>query len=271
MLSFLTEGENRFNNLRVFNLVMGIFHAVQALIMLMVSNGFSIDVSTSFLKSSGLPQEGNFMISPETESVFSIQIGPAVALFLMISAAAHFIVAFSNCFTWYKRNLKKGINPARWIEYSFSASWMIVIIGMLVGILDLPSLILMFALNATMIMFGWMMELHNRTTKKTDWTAFIFGSIAGIIPWLIIVWYFVSAIKGYDPGEDGNPVPEFVYAIVIGLFLFFNIFAVNMFLQYKKIGPWKNYLFGEASYIILSLLAKSTLAWLVWSGTLRGD
>jgi len=46
-------------------------------------------------------------------------------------------------------------------------------------------------------------------------------------------------------------------------------FAINMFLQYKKIGPWKNYLFGESMYVLLSLVAKSVLAWQVFAGTLR--
>jgi len=47
------------------------------------------------------------------------------------------------------------------------------------------------------------------------------------------------------------------------------MFAVNMFLQYRKIGPWRDYLFGERAYIILSLTAKSALAWQVFAGTLR--
>jgi hypothetical protein len=41
-----------------------------------------------------------------------------------------------------------------------------------------------------------------------------------------------------------------------------------MVLQYKKVGPWKDYLFGERVYIILSLSAKSVLCWLIWTGTL---
>ena len=39
-----------------------------------------------------------------------------------------------------------------------------------------------------------------------------------------------------------------------------------MVLQYKKIGPWKDYLYGERAYIILSLVAKSLLAWQVFAG-----
>jgi hypothetical protein len=41
-----------------------------------------------------------------------------------------------------------------------------------------------------------------------------------------------------------------------------------MVLQYKKIGKWKEYLYGERVYIILSLTAKTVLAWIIWSGTL---
>jgi hypothetical protein len=68
--------------------------------------------------------------------------------------------------------------------------------------------------------------------------------------------------------STGAKPPAFVYAIVPTIFVFFSIFAVNMVLQYKKIGPWKDYLFGERMYIVLSLLAKTTLAWLIFTGTL---
>ena len=141
---------------------------------------------------------------------------------------------------------------------------MIVVISMLVGMYDLSSLILIFTLNATMNLFGLMMELHNQTTDKTNWTAFIFGCIAGIVPWIVIAMYFMGAV-----GQYASSIPTFVYGILLSIFLFFNIFAVNMFLQYKKVGPWRDYLFGERVYIVLSLVAKTLLAWQIWSGTMR--
>jgi len=98
--------------------------------------------------------------------------------------------------------------------------------------------------------------------KKTNWTSFIFGSIAGIIPWIVIFLFFFGSVSG-----DAKP-PTFVYVINPTLFVFFNIFAINMVLQYKKVGPWKDYLFGERAYIILSLVSKSILAWLIFAGTL---
>jgi hypothetical protein len=60
-----------------------------------------------------------------------------------------------------------------------------------------------------------------------------------------------------------------VYAIIASLFVAFNIFAITMVLQYRKAGRWREYLYGEKTYMVLSLVAKSLLAWQVWSGTLR--
>ena len=92
---------------------------------------------------------------------------------------------------------------------------------------------------------------------KPSWLPFWFGSFAGIIPWIAIVIYV------WAPGLNASP-PGFVYGIIVSLFVFFNCFAVNMVLQYKKVGPWRDYLFGEKVYIILSLTAKALLAWQVF-------
>jgi hypothetical protein len=134
---------------------------------------------------------------------------------------------------------------------------------MLTGVYDMSTLILMFGINAGMILFGLMMELHNQSTKKVNWTSFFFGCIMGILPWVVI------GLNLFNAGEGDNKAPDFVYYIFLSIFLFFNTFAVNQFLQYKKVGKWRDYLFGEKMYIILSLLAKSILAWQVFAGTLR--
>ena len=71
---------------------------------------------------------------------------------------------------------------------------------------------------------------------------------------------FVALIAAAPPG--------FVYGIFISLFVFFNIFALNQWLQYRARGRWSDYLFGERIYILLSLTAKSALAWQIFAGTL---
>ena len=149
------------------------------------------------------------------------------------------------------------------MEYSLSASLMIVIIAQLAGIYDIGSLILIFSLNAAMILFGWLMERLNQTTEKTNWLPYWFGVFAGIMPWVVIAIYLVGS------GNEAGGPPGFVSGIFFSIFLFFNSFAVNQLLQYKKVGRWRDYLYGERAYIILSLLAKSALAWQVFAGTLR--
>ena len=252
--------DKRFRKLRILNVGVGLALVVQGVLMAALSSNYSLPVTTHYL---GINRGLRFPL-PLDRTAGSLRIGPMVALFLLLSGLALLLIASPGIFGWYRKNLLKGANYGRWTEYSITASLMIVIIAMLAGMYDLPSLILIFFLNASMIWFGWMMELHNQTTAKTNWTAFAFGCIAGFVPWVVIAIYFISAAA-----EPANKVPGFVYGIMISLFIFFNVFAINMVLQYKKVGPWRDYLFGETVYIILSLTAKSLLAWQVFAGTLR--
>lgn len=250
-----------FKRLRVFNVVMGALHMAQAVVILVLSNSYTVPGTTSFLSYNTATQS----LESSTKSLLDFPIGPMVAAFLLISSVAHFIMASPRFYPWYVRNLKKGINYLRWYEYALSASLMVVLIGMLSGIFDVPTMILLFALTAGMNFFGLEMELRNQGKDRVDWTPFVFGSIIGFIPWIVVAWYFFAALSG-----STEAVPTFVYFILGILFVFFFSFALNMWLQYKKIGPWKNYLFGERVYMILSLTAKSALAWQVFAGTLRG-
>jgi hypothetical protein len=252
--------ESKFIKLRRFNKIMAFLHLGQGTAMLVLSTDFSLPITTAFLKFDLAAQS----LSPSLETLFTVPIVPLVAGFLFLSAIAHAMVSvFPHINKWYNRNLAIGINYARWIEYAFSSSLMIFVIAMLVGVYDVVSLLALFFLNAMMILFGWTMELHNQTTQRTNWTSYWFGVIAGAIPWVAVGIYLFGA-----GGGDQGP-PSFVYWIYFSIFLFFNSFAINMVLQYKKVGKWQDYLYGEKTYIVLSLVAKSLLAWQVWAGTLR--
>jgi hypothetical protein len=249
----------RYKRLRRFNAVMAFLHFTQGLIMVLWSSDFKVPVTTSFLKL----DLATFTLKPDLKTAFEVPLGPLIAGFLFMSALAHLLLTMGPLYRRYVAGLEKGINIGRWIEYSFSSSLMIVAISMLVGIYDGVTLLLVFFLNAMMILFGWMMELHNQTTKKTDWTAYWFGVLAGAIPWVAVGLYLFLS------GEGEYKAPTFVYWIFFSIFVFFNTFAINMVLQYKKIGRWQDYVYGEYAYIVLSLVAKSLLAWQVWAGTLR--
>ena len=251
---FTSLGDKCFKRLRIFNAVMGVVHFIQGCLILVLSNDFTLPLTYSTPVFDEITQT----ISPVSETFFDLRIGPLVALFLFISAIAHFLLA-TVLYKWYVNNLKKHINPARWYEYSISASLMIFIIAMLVTIYDFGTLLALFTLTAVMNLMGLMMEVHNQTTQKTNWLSYRIGCIAGFIPWIIIFIPLITA----------ESVPDFVIAIFITIAIFFNLFAVNMYLQYKKFRKWKDYLYGEKIYIVLSLVAKSALAWQVFAGTLR--
>ena len=254
------NSDNQFRRLRLYNVLMGLLHLAQAAAVLFLSNDFSLPITTSFL--SFIPATEK--LAPVTSTIINLPFGPMVALFLLLSAIAHLTIASPGVFGWYVSNLKRGINYARWYEYAFSASLMIVLIGMLCGVYDIASLLMAFVLTVVMNLCGLMMEIHNQVTEKTNWTSYIIGCIAGVVPWIAIAVYFFGSLSTAE-----GVVPTFVYFILPTLFVFFFSFALNMVLQYKKVGPWKEYLFGERAYVLLSLLAKSALAWQVFAGTLR--
>ncbi|MDD4222935.1 MAG: heliorhodopsin HeR [Candidatus Methanomethylophilaceae archaeon] len=249
----------KFEKLRRFNLIMGFFHFIQAAIMLAIADyNVQMRFTTSYIDATaGFPPTG----PGAAELFFSVPLGPMVAIFLLMSAIAHISVSTFG-FKWYVENLKMNMNKARWFEYAVSSSFMLVVIAWLCGMFDFVSVMLLFSLNACMNLFGYTMEAHNQNTKKTDWTPFIFGCFAGLVPWVALIMYFT--------GVTGGSPPAFVYGIMVSIAFFFNIFAVNMILQYKKVGKWKDYLYGERVYIILSLVAKTALAWQVFAGTMVG-
>jgi len=254
----IVSSDGRMRRLRIGNALVGLLHLAQAALILSLSNGFAIPVVGGFAQ--GPPGDP----LPPPELVFEVAFGQVVAAFLLLAAVDHLLMAAPGVVGWYQRNLRQTVNYARWAEYSISASLMMVLIAMLTGITNLYGLIGIFAINAAMILFGLLMERVNQGRARVDWWPFWFGSLAGVVPWLAIVIAVVGAERG------AGDVPGFVYAIIVSLFLFFNSFAVNMWLQYRKVGPWRDYLFGEQAYIVLSLCAKSALAWQVFGGTLAG-
>lgn len=244
--------------LRKFNLIMAALHGLQAVAVLFASKSFSLPISGNYLRFN----EATQTLEPTTTQLFHLSLPALLVGFFALSSLAHLIIATAYN-KQYNANLKVGMNKARWIEYSLSASTMMVAISLLVGIYDLPSLVMIFALTAIMNLCGLVMEIHNQTTKKTNWISYWVGCLAGIVPWFGVAFYM------WLGAANGSSAPTFVYWIFVSIFLFFNCFAINMVLQYKKIGPWKDYLYGERAYIILSLVAKSLLAWQVFGGTLR--
>ena len=257
--------EIKLQKLRRFNLIMGAVHFIQAVAMLFLATSviqkfaeFQPTITQNYLTFNLATKS----LEPAGKAIFTLPFGILVASFLFISALAHLIIYLSG--ETYLNGIRAGINKFRWFEYALSSSIMIVLISTLFGIYDIASLVLIFAVNASMNLFGLVMEQLNSGAEKQNvkWGPFVWGSIAGIAPWVAILLYMFGT-------GNFDMVPWFVWAIVGTYFVAFNTFPINMILQYKRVGKWKDYVYGERVYIVLSLVAKSFLAWLVLFGAMQ--
>ena len=250
-----TPSKITMSGLRKLNIVAGFAHLTQLILILVLATDFTLPITAAYVE--GPP--GTPASAPVT--LFNSPIAIGVALFFGLSALFHFLVASPWFFPRYVAGLAARHNYFRWVEYSLSSSVMIVLIAQIVGITDVAALIGIFGVNASMILFGWLQEKYE--TPGAGMLPFVFGCIAGIVPW---VAFLILILEPNAPG--GNEIPGFVYGILVSLFVLFNCFAIVQLLQYRRVGKWADYLRGEWAYIVLSLVAKSALAWQIFGGTL---
>ena len=242
----------RLANLRTWNLVLTVLHLAQAVLIIVMAGDFAITITSNFPE--GPP--GTRLGTPA--SFLDLPVGPAVALFLLLAAVDHGLTAT----VWrgrYETGLRSGINRFRWVEYSFSASIMLVLISAYSGITDITAVLALVGANVGMILFGWLQESTNPPGRSsTSMKPFWFGTIAGALPW-IGIWVNVVGAE---------TVPTFVFFIVVVEQVLFFSFGLNQWLQYRGAGRWADYVHGEKTYLVLSLVAKSLLAWQIYGGSL---
>ena len=249
--------EAQYTSLRKLNIRAGTLHLFSLVGIILLSNDASLPVNAIYLTEA--PGTGQFS---DPINLFNLNISFVVATFMALSAFFHFFVASPAIFPKYVDGLRNHINMYRWVEYALSSSLMIIVILQLNGVADYIALLAIFGVNASMILFGWLQERYT-TPGDGDLLPFRFGCIAGSVPWIAI------AINMSSPnGPPDTTVPGFVYGIVVSLFIFFNCFAIVQWKQYKAQGKWADYLHGERWYIRLSFIAKSLLAWQVFTGVL---
>lgn len=247
----------RLQRLRIQNVAMGVLHLVQAVAVFVLNEtGFTLPIAGTYLQ--GPPGTPAGLIE-----VFSFDVGLWVFLFLAISSLAHFTIASPWYFPRYAADLRRGKNTARWVEYSVSSTIMVILIAAVTGVVDIAAFIAIAGANIAMIAFGDLQERYLRPGGSL--LPFWLGTGVGLAPWIAIVVY---VLRIGDPDRDLSLVPGFVWVIVFALFAFYFSFGLNQWLQFKRIGKWANYFRGETTYVVLSLVAKSLLAWLVFANTL---
>lgn len=244
----------RLRDLRRWNLGLTVLHLAQAVAVVVLATDFAITVTSTF------PAGPPGAEPPAPDALFDVRISAAIAVFLLLAAVDHLLTA-TVARGAYERDLRAGINRFRWVEYSFSATIMLVLIAFYNGITGIDAVLAIIGANVGMILFGWVQERMNPPGRSsTTMVPFWFGTLVGLAPWVAILVNLLGA----------DEVPNFVLGIFVSLFVFFMSFGLNQWLQYRGVGPWRDYAYGEKAYLVLSLGAKSALAWQIFGGSLAG-
>lgn len=124
--------ERSLRSLRWWNIALTALHLGQAVAVVVLATDFAITITQTL--PTGPP--GSAPASPE--SLVDLPIGATIAVFLLMAGLDHLLTATVARRT-YERDLRGGINRFRWVEYSFSATLMVVLIAVYSGIVDLSA------------------------------------------------------------------------------------------------------------------------------------
>ena len=133
-----------------------------------------------------------------------------------------------------------------------------LLVALLTGVREVTAIVVIGAATIVMVVCGWMQEALNPPARRTTtMVPFWSGVAAAAVPWTIVAVHMLRA-----PGEQ-----EFGLSVFLSLFILWAGFGVNQWLQYRQVGRWSDYLYGEQTYLVLSLVAKSALAWMIVAGS----
>ena len=258
------------DRLRKWNIGMGIFHLIFGIIALAIGKrdlrvpvyGSTLGLETMVNNTRAWAYKPQ---NPQREGWLYLTM--LVFSFSFLSAIAH----LGNAFLWrtlYVQGLQSGYAPARWIEYSMSASVMILILSYISGTVFESTLILLFTLTMITMVFGHLHEVICRPKSLKEWAgssllwrlqAHLFGYIPQLFAWGIVISNFMAASTASKIDERGEErkMPTFVYAIVFGEMLIFWSFGLVQLVVTLR--PPSRYCEGEIAYMWLSLFAKGFL------------
>lgn len=262
-----------------WNVGMSLFHTVLWIVTLAVGN---LDLRVPVYDSNvALKVDGNnsrsWALIPDTSARAGwFYLTWLVWLFFFLSAFFH----LGNAVIWrsyYEQALQQAYAPFRWIEYSGSASVMILILAYTAGTILNPVLVALFALTCITMFFGHLHEVICRPASLERWAsssklwrlqAHLLGYVPQCFAWGLILMQFIAAGNASTTDDNGEQrqMPSFVYAIVIGELLIFWSFGVVQLVV--SLRPPAKYYQGEIAYMWLSLFSKGFLGIIVLSNVL---
>lgn len=242
------------------NFSAAIVQAISGIVIIINASDTKYTIYSTFRASAPPDASGAISsLTPVPKELFSVSIESIITAYLFISSLNHLLVCMKGKKA-YERGLKHDYNIFRWIEFSFSASLMKVIIGLLCGIIDLNSLILIFGLSSVTMILGLIFELENsgkRMDHLVKWHVYWAAFIPHTFLWVVILTYLAK----YTTDDNAR---GFVRPFIIIIFLLDITFPIVLGLQWRAKGLFRLYATGEIVFTILSLIIKNALAWMIY-------
>lgn len=190
--------------------------------------------------------------------------------FYYITSLFHGIYAYSDGI--YPDMIKAKNNYLRWVEYAITSTLMINIIALLCTVKDTNAFILLNSCNVVMITLGQIVEENIRDGKSpiVPMAASFFLLLSEFFVITRDYSRHVNQFSEYiKTNSISEPIPRWITYMLIILFLFFACFGFVSL--YQSMYPNTEYEFIEKIYIILSLVAKTTLGFFVAYGSAGGQ
>ena len=206
-------------------------------------------------------------VSCDSDGCYGIDIGWLIISFHLLSFVFQSFAALTDktgalCGYKYSDMILDNKNPLRFVEYSFSASIMLISIALLNGVTDINLITSIGVLTSACQLCGLVVEYVENI--KIKWLLHITGWLQFCWAYGIIGHAFFRSIDAASGTTGGGP-PSFVYVIVVLLFLLYSSFGfVQLSELICEINPYKK----EQAYVILSLTAKLLLGWMIFSNVL---
>lgn len=234
--------------------------------------------------------DGTLQLSRQIAHVGDVYPSHVVAAFFSLSFGFHAVLALvllTSLFSdhvlvrWYMAGLDANVAPTRWVEYFFSASIMMLLACMLLGLRDIPVLYAVVAAMAITQTFGLLTEVHSsffiedgpprrfcrcamlkRRWVPRSWRHRLLFHFLGYAPY-VLSWYLLMQRWSANMAEVAGAVPYFVSYVVVSSAAVFTLFGlVQLALQTYSYGPSLFWL-GELVYVILSFVAKANLGFVI--------
>lgn len=189
-----------------------------------------------------------FFSTPHLHAAFGLLVA-----FTALTAFFHLVV-YPRVYARTASSVQDGKNPARFLEYALTASAMLVVIAILSGVQNVAWLAALALASALTMLIGYAVE-----AQKVECSVF-----ASCAAWFLLFAAYASIFYRFNEVAQVHPPPDFVYAIVVTMFLLFCCFGGVQALWLWR-GREKSVRY-EGAYLVLSLVAKTLLVVLTASG-----